>query len=380
MIGISSLVGTVPTIWLLFWPIYVAIWGPDSIARQSLMFIAFVVFGDTIKSKMVTHLPGVDALLGSVLDVAILATLVTQPYTLLPQFVLTIYELFLKYLGEPLLLILEVYQLMRFVRKTGANVSYYVLEKFEDVDAIKYLVLLATVVIYATSLFVLKSALNIATSTIFTHVALVLLVVNFVLTIATYISDEGVITNSAMVFFLSSISFYLASLTNMSLNSHFNFRNYFSKQSESMPFLRQLLELPELTTAFTNEIWVWLSNNFGVWFWALVFVRLVLFRSWICDEDDTEDKYSDYVSQCDEDNSFRTRFSNTLKSLDMVILTKVLTILIYSEMVIQRAPIKSIDDNVFFAVDLFCVARLFQSILFSVCYARSLWVNSVRDD
>ncbi|KAI1287414.1 hypothetical protein HDE_10297 [Halotydeus destructor] len=357
------------TSWLLFWPLCATVWGSESVARQSLGLVFALITADRLRQlgTLFDYLP---------VELTFIVLVFSQPYQFMPGLLITCYTIAVKYLLEPVLLYIELVQVRRMTFACGRKISSLVLDEYEESEALKYLILLLTAIIYAAGLYIIKVALNTATCTLFTHVALLLIVASIGSAIATWVNDEGVITNASLVFLCSAISLYISSATNLHRSPEVaGIWSVARDESKLRSFAEQVLLIPEITTTFTRETFSWLRINFGLWFWLVIGLRLILVRNWITcfTQNNSQGEEAEDEDSSLEDSRLHIRGMSLcvsiLRTIEPATLSKVFSVLLYSQSVMQRTEMPTFHYSY---VDGVSLMRMLQCLLLTFVYTANM--------
>ncbi|CAG2108985.1 unnamed protein product [Medioppia subpectinata] len=211
----DSVLSALPVVMALFWPLVAAFAGKETVVWQSLVVCLYFVATDLF-GRLLRHLFRTDYHpFESVANLVLLAVLFGQPYVKTPAIVIQSVG-FLLTNCEPLVVFIEMRQLVRLVMALGQWLADAIRAADDDSDGHKRAVLLkasvltGTVVAYSVAFFVIRSALVSAQTLLFTYAAILLVSFQVIQIVATVYVDEGVITVPALVFLASSFCLYLS--------------------------------------------------------------------------------------------------------------------------------------------------------------------------
>ncbi|XP_076338910.1 uncharacterized protein LOC143240405 isoform X3 [Tachypleus tridentatus] len=195
--------------------------------------------------------------------------LLSWPYQILPNCFIWLTSQFF-WLVEPIIQGIEAFTLV-----TG---TCFLSEK--AVEVIDYqpmfgkaLVLTAAGVAYIFSCVVICQLL-LSESTALYWILALLMVFLVILHIASIVKDKGIISDAAVICFLSLLTIYIMKKEMTSLVITVSPQTLISERDKS--FMRLLLDLPEATTAFANQPLKFARLLFGPVFWITVLVRTTL--------------------------------------------------------------------------------------------------------
>ena len=375
--------------WLLFWPISCSVWGPFVIAKQSFLLILFLVLSHKLEDAL-----GLPSFLQRIVDTVLFLVMMLQSGSILPDIITICYSYCLVFLGEAWFLWMESVLILSLVLKSGKMVTKFVFDITQESSFIQVLIILVTIGLYYGSIGIILTALRSSSSSIFTHISLLLILVHVITGIWSYFTPEGVITNSALMLMASSVAFYLSVVT-LETSSDSVALNYAAVSNKT--FIHQLLDLPEVTTTVGTKSLSWARRNYGLDFWIVIFIRLAAACLWMksmkTESNDSELDETVYICDDEESVGFVTRLIRGLTGyeildksqswdednnhsimwqLDSTLVIKILSVMIYSQQIMQRTGYFSLE----LPIELFSSLRICQSFLIAIFYSRNLYVTS----
>ncbi|KAI8513220.1 hypothetical protein Bbelb_098590, partial [Branchiostoma belcheri] len=176
----------IPLLWMLTMPMYGSFLGPEPVLRLSLMLMLHAAVGAALPIGLSFIAPYV--------QVGALVLVLSLPVNLMPYALVWLYDKLLL-VSEPALLLVEAAEVVRMTLKC----SELALQHIEERPVfIKTLILAVSAVSYVISA-VLAAVLYSRDSSTLNWLLLVMLVAAVGLAVLTYIVDEGVISNAAVV-------------------------------------------------------------------------------------------------------------------------------------------------------------------------------------
>ncbi|XP_019622340.1 PREDICTED: uncharacterized protein LOC109468538 [Branchiostoma belcheri] len=176
----------IPLLWMLTMPMYGSFLGPEPVLRLSLMLMLHAAVGAALPIGLSFIAPYV--------QVGALVLVLSLPVNLMPYALVWLYDKLLL-VSEPALLLVEAAEVVRMTLRC----SELALQHIEERPVfIKTLILAVSAVSYVISA-VLAAVLYSRDSSTLNWLLLVMLVAAVGLAVLTYIVDEGVISNAAVV-------------------------------------------------------------------------------------------------------------------------------------------------------------------------------------
>ena len=363
--------------WLGFWPVLCSVWGPFMIGKQSLLLILFFLTSDLLKNRLPVFIHGI-------LDVLLFMAMMLQSGSMLPNFIVVTYSYLLVFLGEALFVWMECVLLLSLVKKSGRLVSKIVFDYTDESTVVQVMLILVSIGLCYSSIQVMVAALRAASSSIFTHLSLLLIVIHVLNAIWSYFTADGVITNSALVFLASSVVFYLSVSCSQSVE-HLDYTEP-SKPS----FVQLLFDLPVVTTSVAAKSLSWVRRNYGLDFFIVIFIRLAAAPLWVSQSDNSDYDETIYVDedsgvfgrlrklltvQAEDKNPWmKSQEESSTRMLDKNSWMKILCVLIYSQQIMQRTGYFSFES--WMTLPMFSYLRLIQSFLIALFYAESLYQST----
>ncbi|CAG2173995.1 unnamed protein product [Oppiella nova] len=215
MISCDTMLTLCPVIMALFWPFVASIYGSEAVLRQSLIICLYFVACDLFRQFTRRIFHNDFHVLESFANIVILIALFSQTYAKMPSIVIQCIG-FMITNCEPLIVYIEMRQLVRLVMACGQWAADTILSTTGAGDddrkafVAKVCVLTATTVAYALAFFVVRSALINAQTLLFTYAAILLIAFQVIQIMATIHVEEGIISDPALVFLMSSLALYLS--------------------------------------------------------------------------------------------------------------------------------------------------------------------------
>ncbi|XP_022243097.1 uncharacterized protein LOC111086037, partial [Limulus polyphemus] len=185
-----------PLLWLMSMPLFAAVWGKSVVVQQCFITFVLIASSSAVPPILRKWIPCVDSFL--------LVMLLSWPYQILPNFVIWLTsQLF--WLVEPIIQGIEAFTLVTgtcFLSQKAVEVIDY-----QPMFG-KTLVLTAAGVAYIFSSSVIFQLLS-SESTALYWILAVLMVFMVILHIATIVKDEGIISDAAVICFLSLLTLYV---------------------------------------------------------------------------------------------------------------------------------------------------------------------------
>ncbi|XP_064460156.1 uncharacterized protein LOC135370352 isoform X2 [Ornithodoros turicata] len=180
--------------WLLLLPVLGIIFGIHTFCTISLVVVS---------ALLISHLiPGIVRWIFPIIDLAVLSVAVIIPLALIPEWVTDLYLLLFAFL-EPVLLVVEVIQVVSAIRSTGLFAQQGI---SEQPTFWKGTVLFSTLISWVFSVSILLCNPE------FGNLLFLLCLLNIFAHAITVWADEGIISDSALVLLASSCYLWLGSL------------------------------------------------------------------------------------------------------------------------------------------------------------------------
>ena len=153
---------------LIFWPLSASVWGPEMIARQSLILAGYLILSCHMESCLADKSLFVYKWMSGCLKLCLLVLVLSQSFTV-PHSLTYLYILFVDFIIEPFFILSELRFLTRLVLLSGQEVNRFIFEVCEENIVVQLVMAIFTLGVYCLSAFILLTSLFTSSSPILTQ-------------------------------------------------------------------------------------------------------------------------------------------------------------------------------------------------------------------
>ncbi|XP_054155489.1 uncharacterized protein LOC128953965 [Oppia nitens] len=365
-VSCETMLTLMPGLLAMFWPVVVAVFGAETLMRQSLIICLYFVVSDMFGQFWSKTFRTDYRAVAPAVNLVILLTLFGQSYVRTPGLIITVCGFLVTNLA-PVILWIEVRQSVKLVTNFGQYMAQEISSADDDDDSdsnlpskqfiLKCAVLAATVASHVLGFVLIGWALTSARTLLFTYAAIILVCFQLVQLVVTYFVEDGIISDPALVFVMSCFALYLSVYEdNIKTNINANITSDTEWLESRLSFtgkslIYQLLSLPDVSTVYINEGLRWAKHHYGLWFWLALIIRITCVITWLIDhydgqfnQDNDNEGWltsgNDYDDDDSDDHPIVLRFLRYIPALTVI---KVVVIIIYTQTLLQQLPI--VEDS-----------------------------------